>query len=125
MDPYLEPWSGRNNPSGSTPDSYWEPLRRSMGDARRYADRMDLKHALPSSLSSTGFCLANPGVEYLVFQPFQGSFTVNLVAGTYSVEWFDPTSGTTTQAGSISAAAGNRTFTPPISSGHAVLYLHK
>ena len=41
-------------------------------------------------LSSTGFILANPGREYPVLQPGEDgeSFTVELAAGTYDVEWF-------------------------------------
>jgi hypothetical protein len=125
MDPYLEPWGGRNNPSGSTPDSYWDPIRNALGHTRRYADRMDLQHAVPSpSLSSTGHCLAKPGSQYLVFQGGSGSFTVNVLAGTYAVEWFNPMTGTATQSASVTAPAGSQSFTPPFS-GAAVLYLSR
>ncbi len=41
-------------------------------------------------LSTTGYCLANPGEEYLVFLPAAGSFTVDLEEGDYTYEWFDP-----------------------------------
>jgi hypothetical protein len=125
MDPYLEPWSGRNSPSGSSVDPYWDIMRNAVGDTRRYADRMNLKAAVPSGgLSSTGFCLAATGVQYLVYQAGSGSFTLNLTAGTYNVEWFDPNARTTTSAGAITVSSGSRTFTPPFS-GHAVLFVFK
>jgi hypothetical protein len=43
-------------------------------------------------LASVRYCLAQPGVEYLVFQPGgRGEFSVNLsdARGTFAVEWFD------------------------------------
>jgi hypothetical protein len=75
------------------------------------------------SLSSTGYCLANPGAEYLVYQPSAGPFTVKLVAGTYQYEWLDPSTNRITSAGGFSASDGDRSFSPEFS-GDAVLYLH-
>jgi hypothetical protein len=125
MDPYLEPWSGRNNPSGSTPDSYWEPMRNSLGNTRRYADRMDLQHAVPSpALSSTGNCLAKPGSQYLVYQPGNGGFSLNVMAGTYTQEWFNPTTGMVAQTGSVTVGTESHAFSPPFS-GAAVLFLSR
>ena len=125
MDPYLEARAGRNSPSGGNVDPYWEPLRYALGYTRSYADRMDLAHAVPSaSLSSTGYCLANPGTQYLVYQPSSGAFMVNVMAGTYTAEWFNPSTGTVAQSGSMTLAAGNRSFTPPFS-GDAVLFLYR
>lgn len=52
------------------PDSPREPTRRAMGDTLAYAERMNLADMFPSSyLSSTGYCLANPGSEYLIYLP--------------------------------------------------------
>ena len=47
-----------------------EPATQAMGETRRFAEHVDLggcNHAV--ELSSTGYALANPGVEYLVLQP--------------------------------------------------------
>ena len=61
---------------------------------------MDLERALPSnSVSSTGYALAHPGVEYLVYQPDSGPFTVTLGSGNYAVERFNPTARQTSQVG--------------------------
>jgi len=84
---------------------------------------MDLIHMAPQNgLSSTGFCLANAGVEYLVYQSGSGAFTVNLEAGTYSYEWFNPSNHTIVATGFLTVTAGSKSFTPPFSSD-AVLYL--
>lgn len=74
------------------------------------------------SLSDTSYCLANPGVEYLVYQPSSGSFAVNLVAGTYQYEWFDPSTNRISSSGAFSVSDGNHSFSPAFS-GDAVLYL--
>lgn len=98
--------------------------RRAMGHTLTYANRMNLKDmSLRSDLVSTTYCLANPGSEYLIYQPESNtSFSVNLVAGTYRYEWFNPSSGTIFSTGSLDVAGGNQTFTVPFS-GDAVLYI--
>ena len=98
-------------------------IRKSMGYARTYAAKMDLLSATPRpDLGSTKYVLANPGTEYLAYQPGTGSFTVNLSSGRYTHEWLNPTTGSVTDAGSFSAPGGGKTFSPPFS-GSAVLYI--
>jgi hypothetical protein len=88
-----------------------------------YSNRMDLNKATPQpGLSSTHFCLANRGSEYLVYQPYAGNFMVNLAAGSYAYEWLDPSTNRITDSGTISVSDGNHTFMPAYS-GDAVLYL--
>ena len=127
MDPYIDPlpWdmSDRNHPSGATPDTYWDILRDSMGDARLYADRMNLAEMTPrDALSSTHYCLANPGHEYLVYQPVTGHFSVHLEAGHYQYEWFNPVDHTVVLTGTLKAVTGARHFKPPFK-GEAALYI--
>lgn len=94
-----------------------------MGYARMYAEKIDLLSMMPEAdLTSTKYVLANPGVEYLVYQPGSGSFTANLERGEYQYEWFDPTTGSIAGAGSFTAPGGNVRFSPPFS-GSAVLYI--
>ncbi len=124
MDPYLVVWSGRNAPGATTVDPYWEVLRNALGRTRVYAQKMNLAAMTPQGvLSSTGFCLANTGAEYLAYQPSSGaSFTVNLPAGTYSYEWYNPSSGAIVATGLVTAGGGNQSFVAPFG-GDAVLYL--
>ena len=97
--------------------------RKALGHTRSYATRMNLASMVPrNELASTKYCLAKPGQEYLVYQPGTGEFSVNLAAGTYALEWFNPAAGAVASAGSVKAAGGNQNFTPPFS-GPAVLYL--
>jgi hypothetical protein len=124
MDPYLETWANRNSPSGSTPDPYWNTIRNALGYTAQYASKLDLEQAVPmSSLCSTGYCLAQPGHQYLVYQPDSGSFQLMVAAGSYRAEWFDPVTGQATDGGMMTLA-GQSSFTPPASfTGGTVLLL--
>ena len=117
MDPYDHDILGKGRPD------QWEGARRALGATRGLARRTDLANMTPTpDLASTKYCLANPGHEYLVYQPGSGEFSVNLAAGNYAYEWFNSTTSAVQNKGSIKATGGNRTFTPPFS-GSAVLYL--
>ena len=98
-------------------------IRNALGYTRTYANKMNLAGMTPrGDLTSTAYALANPGAEYLIYQPNSGSsFTVNLSSGSYSYEWFDPTTGSVSETGNISGGSA-RSFTAPFS-GHAVLYI--
>jgi hypothetical protein len=136
MDPYLEAkkaegagekkeetwtdhlWEGR------ALDPRWDPVRRNLGYTRRYADRMNLTEMTPrEDLSSTKYCLANPGKEYLIYLPEGGEAGVDLAGGrgTFDAEWFNPATGTA-QGGTKAEGGGRRSFIAPFE-GDAVLYL--
>jgi hypothetical protein len=113
---YLE--SGLTNPSVD------ENVRDSMGYALKYSQLVNLSSMSPSSeLCSSGYCLINPGREYLVYLPAGGTVRVDLSAasGSFVATWFSPLTGRTTSGGTVSAGIPIL-FTSPIS-GDAVLYL--
>ncbi|UCD30300.1 MAG: hypothetical protein JSV03_07485, partial [Planctomycetota bacterium] len=116
MDPIVT-----TSPTIDPMDPQWVVIREAMGYARSYADKMDLASMTPqNSLSSTNYCLANPGVEYFVYQPTAGaSFTVNLSGGSYNYEWFNTSTGVITNTGSFTFSGGSRSFTPPFSTAAA------
>lgn len=128
MDPYDGAW-----PIASVPyhakDPGWEQVRRNLGYARSYADRMNLLAMRPhGELASSGYCLANPAepeAEYLVYLPAGGSATVNLTAspGRLAVEWFLPATGRTISGAAITGGA-SRTFAAP-PGPDAVLYIRR
>lgn len=102
-----------------------ESARRAMGYTLAYANKMDLTDMSPiNDLASTAYCLANPGSEYLIYQPESNTpFTVNLISGTYAYEWFNPNSGTIVSTGTLTTEGGNQSFNSPFD-GDAVLYIH-
>jgi hypothetical protein len=118
----------------------WEAVRRNLGYTRVYANRMNLAAMGPRpDLASTGYCMANPGVEYLIYVPrrpdpsesrlrrlgyllFRPSVTVDLrAASSLTAEWLSPASGDVFPGGAVDGG-GVRTMTAPFR-GAAVLYL--
>ncbi len=115
-----------------------ERARVAMGEARRWAEKLDLGRVIPSGeLASTGYCLADSGREYLVYVPAGASLTqskdvrttrpvtVNLTGavGPFTVEWIELETGTTKQD-EVLIGGGERMLTVPFS-GDGLLYLQK
>ena len=101
-----------------------ENVRNSLGYTLQYSQLVDLLSMSPNSeLCSSGYCLVNPGREYLVYLPTGGTVRVDLSAasGSFVVSWFSPVTGRTTSGGTVSAGIPIL-FTSPIN-GDAVLYL--
>ncbi len=113
--------------AGAPPLEVYDPARYAMGDTLRYAERVSLVDMKPQNeLSSTSYALVNPGKEYLILQPEGAakSFTVNLEAATYEVEWFDVSNRKTEKTDELLVKNADKiTFTAPFTSGSAVLYL--
>ena len=122
MDPYLVVWPGRNAPSGTNPDPYWDVMRKNLGYTKLYADKVNLAAMIPSNaLVSNGACLANRGTEYLVYSR-SGSFTLTVVPGSYRYEWFNLATGQVATTENINISGSSQTFSSP-TGGAAVLYL--
>jgi hypothetical protein len=123
MDHYMD--FRMNSPD--RPDPKHDPARKTMGFARKLADRINLVSLVPhSNLASTHYCLADPGREYLVYRPTResGTFSVTLKPGTYSVEWINTSNGKNAYSQDHRANAGENTFASPFD-GPCILYLRK
>ena len=107
-------------------DPKYEPLRKALSHTRTFAEKMDLIKMLPKpELSTTRYSLANPGTEYLIYNPGPDkTFTVTLEPADYSYEWFDTTKGKVVSTGNINAKSQTQSFTAPIGPD-AVLYLKR
>jgi hypothetical protein len=102
----------------------WIAGRAAMGHTRSYANRLNLAAMSPrADLSSTGHCLANPGSEYLTYQPGPGMLRLTLAAGAYSVEWFNTVTGTFQSAPAVKGNGRALNFKAPFA--NAVLYLKR
>jgi hypothetical protein len=124
MDPYDDPQWDKVLADQGLSTAGVESARRAMGHTLAYAEKMALASMRPlEDVSSTKYCLANPGSEYLVYQPDSGAeFTVTLPAGEYACEWFDATAGKTAGMSKVQASGDKKQFKPPFA-GEAVLYL--
>ena len=94
-----------------------ESVRRAMGHTLTYSRKVNLAAMIPhKGLASTGYCLADPGKAYVVYQPNAGqAFTLNLAAGGYRYEWFDPARGKVAGQGRVRASSPPPTGMSPAS----------
>src|SRR4030067_908054 len=116
--------------------------RLAMGQTLKYASRMNLSKMMPFvELASTGYCLADRGVEYLVYFPFDdlrsreqylhklGIFDIKIsvdlyaVPGTFRIERVNTMTNEITDGGIVEGGS-NQYFKIPFT-GDAVLYLYR
>jgi len=123
IQPILMDWYSYGDPKWTSKQEQ-EAMRKHMGYTLDFARKVNLAAMMPrSDLASTRYCLANPGNEYLVYQPKAGeAFSVELKAGTYRYEWFDPAKGATASSGNVESSVQAREFKAPFV-GDAVLHL--
>jgi len=104
----------------------WIAGRAAMGHTRRLAQRVTLAAMAPHPESaSTGYCLAHPGQEYIVYLPEGGEVTVDLSAasGPLAVEWIHAADGTHRAADDV-AGGSQCSFISP-AAGDWVLLLQR
>ena len=102
-------------------------IRQNMGHTRLFAERINLRKMMPhGELSSTGYCLADRGNEYLVYFPESDIAKLDLrdAKGEYSVEWFIPLMNKTVFGPRTIPGGGYVKIQPPVSLD-AVLYLKR
>jgi len=123
MDGYMDFRRGSPN----QPEPEHSPTRLAMGYARELADRVDLALMVPdTSVSSSGYCLANPGHEYLAYLPAResGQLTLRIKSGNYSVEWIDCATNEHKPSEVMELKDGPVVFKSPFGNG-AILHLGK
>jgi len=117
MDPY------RDARLGKAPDAVWDPVRRAMGATLTWAKQVDLARTTPQGdLASTGYCLADDGREYLIYQPEGGRFSARLPAGTYRAAWYDCSRAEQSPPRKVRAPGGGVRLAPPFE-GDVLLHL--
>jgi len=117
---FMDPYDGVV--LGKKFDPKFEPVRRSMGYALKFTQRMDLNNCKPTA---AGYCLTNPGRQYLVYQPTAGNqVKLKLNSREYSFEWFDPSSGKAVATGKIRGEENEQTSFPNPVKADAVLYVY-
>lgn len=90
MDPCTDqPWWFYTHPWWKTPSN--DNLRSALGAIRALSERMELNTTEPhNEISTTTYCLADPGRVYLVYAPAEGPFSVDFPRGTWAMEWHWP-----------------------------------
>jgi hypothetical protein len=105
-----------------------DPVRKAVGQTLAFANRFsDLSKMIPSeTISSSGYCLYNPGEEYLIFNEEAESITVDLkdIPGNVNYEWLRTSDGRSFPGGTMKGGS-ETTFTAPFLEDDAVLYIKK
>lgn len=104
----------------------WDPVRRNLGYARRFALRMNLNAATPrGDVCSSGYCLADPGQSFLCFFPEGGDGGLDLeqAEGEYAAEWLNPATGEPFDGGTM--RGGTRHVVSAPFEGASVLFLQR
>jgi len=110
------------NPDAEGPN--WQRVRRNVTQTILYAQRLDLAKAAPhGDLSSTGFCLAQPGRQYVVYQPGDEPFDVRGLEPDrrYRFQWYAAQEGRVSGEGDVTCTDASHSFTP--SGSGMVLFL--
>jgi hypothetical protein len=122
----MDPYDGKVLDSGyDVKNMDAEMIRKNLGYTMDYAQKMDLIHMVPdSTVSSSEYCLVNRGKEYLTYIPEGNNVELDLseATGDFSVEWFDPATGTK-EEGTPIAGGKNIQLISPFSSGEALVYI--
>jgi len=76
----------------------------------------DFPHAAPNKgliAADGGYCMANPGVEYVCYFPSGGEKSVKLPAGKYTSKWWNPRSGGFSGQATFTHSEGDKSFKTP------------
>ncbi|MFC1614460.1 DUF6298 domain-containing protein [Gemmatimonadota bacterium] len=123
MDSYMDFRMG----SPDQPEPQHSQTRLAMGYARELAENDDLASMVPdTTVSSSRYCLANPGIEYLIYIPNSenGQLTLIVKSGIYSVEWINCVTNERRPAEDIVVEDGYIEFKSPFRFA-SVLHLNK
>jgi hypothetical protein len=99
MDLNCEDWRSR--------DLMWDQTRYALQFFHGHLPfwRMEPRNELASAGNNVRV-LAVPGEIYAVYLSAGGTANLNLAAGDYSVQWYDPRAGGDLQSGSVTTVAG-------------------
>ncbi len=118
MDLYLDFRAG----TPRQPDPAWAPTQNAMGAARRLSERLDLAKMQPlPELASSGFCLAEPGQAWVIFQTGAAPITVRTGPGTWRAVWLDPIHGQEVSRVDTAASKEGVTVKPPAAGNWVLL----
>jgi len=108
----------------SLPAGMAENLHLTTTQIAAYGDFLALSGMTPNDrICSTGYCLVNAGVEYLIYLPRGGRVSVDLstASGNFSARWFSPASGQTIAGPSVTGGTQASLSSP--FNGDSVLHL--
>jgi hypothetical protein len=120
---FMDPYDGVV--LGHAFDPQWDPVRRNMGYALQLARQLDVTTMTPQNrLTSTQYCLADPGKKYIIYVPKADQVQVDLSTHdrAFEAKWLDTALGNSERGPDIQ---GGRqvTLLPPFKDRDTVLVL--
>jgi hypothetical protein len=101
---YNHPHNDLNCEDWRSRDHMWDLTRFAMDFFRQ---NLPFTQMIPAdSLVSAGWCLAKDGDTYAVYLPNGGTATLQVAAGSYTVQWYNPRTGGALQNGSVASVSG-------------------
>ncbi len=123
---FMDPYDGKVLAKHLNSD-WVEPLRKSLGYTRQFANRIELISMKPDTvLASSAYCLANIGNEYLIYLPKDKTVEIDLsgITGDFVSEWFNPRKDEF--IGGKAIKGGSKIFvTSPFDTVNVILHLLK
>ena len=118
---FMDPYDGSVLGKPGAEEKKWAPVRQALGRTRHFKDVNLVAMAPLPDLASTGYCLADPGREYIVYLPKGGTVTVDLSAakGDLSAEWMEA-EGNESREGEPVAAGARRELKSPFAAASVV-----
>ena len=98
MDINCEDWRSR--------DIMWDQTRHALTFFHDYLPFWEMEPASELATGSGALALTKPDSVYAVYLPSGGTTTLEIGAGTYTVDWYNPRSGGILQSGSIASIKG-------------------
>ena len=124
---FMDPYDGKVLERGAGSD-WAEQVRTALSVSRQIADRVDLLHLVPSGqLASSGYCLAHPGLEYLVYVPDDQPVTLDAgeAGDQFHTTWYSTLDGTEQPGPDITGGGDSIRLSSPFEGGEAVVYLKR
>ncbi len=121
----LDPYRDIRVQSPDKPVPEYDRIRKALGQTLLFSKTIQLEKMIPhNELCSTGFCLANPGQEYLAYQPeSEKLFWVDLPPGTYEVNLFCPLDGKIKTSIAVQSNEQKKQLIPIFFYGDVVAYI--
>ncbi len=107
--------------------AWLDMMRKNLGYTNQLASRIDLLSMIPlPALTSSSYCLANRGEEYLVYLPDTTMVRLDLsdAKGRFRTEWFSPDSGEFTKTKNLKGGRMIELISPSGKTG-TLVYLKK
>ena len=103
---YEFPHTDLNSEDWRQRQTVWDDARHALTLFQNHVPFWTMQPDDALATSGNAHVFANPGEVYLLYLPEGGAATLDLAAGNYSVQWYNPREGGDFQSGSVTSVSG-------------------